>query len=117
MSVQGTGSGLPRYRGHAAHRVECPSLKLGRRCVYDKLDLDAWLDEYKQREHWRAGKGKTLWPVKRSYRRPDSRFWWIATTLPNGKRLRQSAGTENREDAEALLAKLTLEAYGNGTSG
>jgi len=22
------------------------------------------------------------------YRRPDSRFWWIATTLPNGKRLR-----------------------------
>jgi integrase len=45
------------------------------------------------------------------YRRPDSRFWWIATTLPNGKRLRQSAGTENREDAEALLAKLTLDAY------
>lgn len=45
------------------------------------------------------------------YRRPDSRFWWIATTLPNGKRLRQSAGTETREDAEALLAKLTLEAY------
>ncbi len=45
------------------------------------------------------------------YRRPDSKFWWIATTLPNGKRLRQSAGTEDREDAEALLAKLTLEAY------
>ena len=45
------------------------------------------------------------------YRRPDSRFWWIATTLPNGKRLRQSAGTENREEAEALLAKLTLDAY------
>ena len=36
------------------------------------------------------------------YRRPDSKFWWIATTLPNGKRLRQSAGTEDREDAEAL---------------
>lgn len=45
------------------------------------------------------------------FRRPDSRFWWISTTLPNGKRLRQSAGTENREDAEALLAKLTLNAY------
>lgn len=45
------------------------------------------------------------------YRRPDSRYWWIAATLPNGKRLRQSAGTENREDAEALLAKLTLDAY------
>lgn len=45
------------------------------------------------------------------YRRPDSRFWWVAATLPNGRRLRQSAGTENRQDAEALLAKLTLEAY------
>jgi len=45
------------------------------------------------------------------YRRPNSRFWWIATTLPNGQRLRQSAGTENREDAETLLAKIKLEAY------
>ncbi len=44
--------------------LNVPALKLGRRCVYDKLDLDAWLDEYKWREHWRAGKEKTLWPVK-----------------------------------------------------
>lgn len=45
------------------------------------------------------------------YRRKDSRYWWIATTLPNGKRIRQSAGTENRPDAEALLAKIKLEAF------
>jgi integrase len=45
------------------------------------------------------------------YRRPDSGFWWINTTLPNGQRIRQSAGTESREDAEALLAKLKLDAY------
>lgn len=45
------------------------------------------------------------------YRRQDSRFWWIATTLPNGKRIRQSTGTENRQDAEALLAKIRLEAF------
>lgn len=45
------------------------------------------------------------------YRRPDSSFWWINATLPNGQRVRQSAGTENREDAEALLAKLKLDAY------
>ncbi len=45
------------------------------------------------------------------YRRSDSRYWWINATLPNGKRLRQSAGTEDRNEAEALLAKLTLEAY------
>lgn len=46
-----------------------------------------------------------------TYRRPDSGFWWINATLPNGQRIRQSAGTENREDAEALLAKLKLDAY------
>lgn len=46
-----------------------------------------------------------------TYRRPDSRYWWIAATLPNGRRLRQSAGTENREEADALLAKLKLDAY------
>lgn len=45
------------------------------------------------------------------YRRPDSSNWWINATLPNGQRIRQSAGTENREDAEALLAKLKLDAY------
>ena len=45
------------------------------------------------------------------YRRKDSRFWWIAATLSNGKRIRRSAGTENQEDAEALLAKLKLDAY------
>lgn len=45
------------------------------------------------------------------YRRPDSSFWWINATLPNGKRVRQSAGTEDRQDAEAYLAKLKLDAY------
>ena len=45
------------------------------------------------------------------YKRPDSGFWWINATLPNGQRIRQSAGTDNREDAEALLAKLKLDAY------
>ena len=45
------------------------------------------------------------------YRRPDSGFWWINATLPNGKRVRQSAGTEIKEDAEAYLAKLKLDAY------
>ncbi len=41
-----------------------PFIKLGRRCLYDKLDLDTWLDEYKSRERGRAGKEKTLWPMK-----------------------------------------------------
>lgn len=39
-----------------------PAVKLGRRCVYDRLDLDTWLEDYKQRG--RAGKEKSLWPKK-----------------------------------------------------
>lgn len=35
-------------------------VRLGRRCVYDVLDLDRWLDDYKQRG--RAQKEKSLWP-------------------------------------------------------
>ncbi len=41
--------------------LDVPCTKLGRRCVYDKVDLDEWLNEYKQRG--RAGK-ETIWPVK-----------------------------------------------------
>jgi excisionase family DNA binding protein len=41
--------------------LEVPFTKLGRRCVFDKVDLDEWLNEYKQRG--RAGK-ETIWLVK-----------------------------------------------------
>ena len=38
-------------------------IKIGRRSVWDVIDLDAWLDEYKGRG--RAGKeGASKWPVK-----------------------------------------------------
>lgn len=45
------------------------------------------------------------------YQRKDSRFWWFDTVLPNGKRLRGSSRTQNRDEAEALLAKLRHEAF------
>src|SRR3990172_901008 len=38
-----------------------PVVKLGRRSVYDRVDLDAWLDDYKHRGRARK---ETLWPVK-----------------------------------------------------
>lgn len=44
-----------------------PFIKLGRRCLYDKLDLDNWFDEYKTRERGRARKGNTLWPMKMEF--------------------------------------------------
>lgn len=45
------------------------------------------------------------------YRRGDSRHWWIATTLPNGQRLRLSTGTEDRDEALAFLAKIRVDAF------
>ena len=38
-----------------------PVVKLGRRSVYDRVDLDAWVEEYKHRGRARK---ETLWPVK-----------------------------------------------------
>jgi len=38
-----------------------PVVKFGRRSVYDRVDLDAWLDDYKHRGR---AKKETLWPVK-----------------------------------------------------
>lgn len=45
------------------------------------------------------------------YRRPDSSLWWINATLPNGKKVGQSAGTDIKGDSEAYLVKLKLDAY------
>ena len=70
--------------------LNVPAIKLGRRCVYDKLDLDAWLNEYKQREHWRAGKEKTLWPVK-----PES----------TGDRILSHGGFQQRSQTANAYAK------------
>ena len=43
--------------------LDVPAIKFGRRCVYDRIDLDSWLEEHKRRG--RAGKeSRTKWPVK-----------------------------------------------------
>jgi hypothetical protein len=72
--------------------LQVPFIKLGRRCVYDLVDLDAWLDEYKRRG--RAGK-EHQWPVK-----PESTG---GKTLASGG-LTLSYPTAN-EYAEALRLK------------
>jgi hypothetical protein len=45
------------------------------------------------------------------YRRQDSRFWWFDVVLPNRQRVCQSTKTEDRSAAEALVAKLKLDAF------
>ena len=45
------------------------------------------------------------------HRRCDSPYWWFNVVLLNGRRIRQSARTKNREEAEALLLKLKHDAF------
>jgi integrase len=51
------------------------------------------------------------------YRRRDSRYWWIKVVLSNGRSLCQSARTEDRKEAEGLLAKLRAEAFSEAAFG
>jgi hypothetical protein len=41
--------------------LDIPFIKLGRRCIYDRVDLDGWLDNTKERGRARK---ETLWPSK-----------------------------------------------------
>jgi hypothetical protein len=64
-----------------------PRVRFGRRSVYDRIDLDAWLDEYKRRG--RAGKEiGNSWPVKED-----------------------SAGAETRATGGSMLYYRTADAY------
>jgi len=45
------------------------------------------------------------------HRRHDSPFWWIDVVLPNGRRIRGSTRTQDRKEAQALLAKLKHDAF------
>jgi predicted DNA-binding transcriptional regulator AlpA len=55
-AAQYLGIGVTLFDG-----LRIPPVRLGRRCVWDRYDLDAWLDDYKRRG--RAGK-EVEWPVR-----------------------------------------------------
>ena len=68
--------------------LDIPAVKFGRRLVYDVIDLDLWLEEYKQRG--RAGKEK-LWLVK-----PES----------TRERIRPTGGSTQRSQTAKEYAKV-----------
>jgi integrase len=45
------------------------------------------------------------------YRRTDSPYWWASYTDASGRRTRQSTGTADRQEAEAILSKWRLDAH------
>lgn len=62
-------------------QLDVPHVRFGRRCVYDRIDLDAWLDEHKG-ERRRAGKEVTQWPVQK--------VSTVARTLASGGSMQRS---------------------------
>lgn len=45
------------------------------------------------------------------YKRADSPYWWVSFQAPNGKRLRRSAESADKEEAKRLLRKLEQEVW------
>lgn len=45
------------------------------------------------------------------YKRPDSEIWWISISIPNAPRLRESAGTTDRQEAQRYHDKRKAEAW------
>jgi len=70
-------------------QLDVPFIRLGRRCVYDRVDLDAWLDEHKD-ERRRAGK-ESLWPVMKG---------------STGERIPQTGGSVQRSPTAKEYAKV-----------
>lgn len=51
------------------------------------------------------------------YKRKDSPIWWISYQGPDGQRIRRSAGTADRKEAEALEARAKLDSHRTKTWG
>jgi hypothetical protein len=69
--------------------LDVPCVKLGRRRVYDKVDLDGWLDEHKRRGRARK---ETEWPVSvastgAATRRTGGSMWHYPTAGEYAKAL------------------------------
>ena len=75
-------------------------VRVGRRCVYDKVDLDRWLDEYKQRG--RAIK-EDLWP--------DYEDSTVVRTRPSGGSIRSSQTEDEYVKALDLENETTPKSF------
>lgn len=51
------------------------------------------------------------------YKRKGSPYWWVNLKGPNGQRIRQSTGTANKQEAEAIEGRLKAELWQQQTWG
>ena len=82
-------------------QLDVPEIRLGRRCVYDRLDLDAWLDDH-EGERRRAGK-ENLWPVmKESTSGPIPATGGFVQRSPTAKEYAKALGLKSERTPKRI---------------
>ena len=82
-------------------QLDVPFVRLGRRCVYDRVDLDSWLDDTKG-ERRRAGKDN-LWPVmKESIGGPIPVSGGCVQRSPTAKEYAKALGLKSRRTPKPI---------------
>jgi len=96
--------GMDRNRFNDEVRPHLTEIPIGKQGIgFDRLELDAWVDEYKRR-NGRPGKGATSWDARES---PASSCGPASgTSRICGKRICQSTGAPELKEAERYLARM-----------
>jgi uncharacterized protein YdiU (UPF0061 family) len=98
---------MDKNRFNKEVRPYVPEIKIGTQGVaFDRLDLDAWFDDYKSRVGSPASQKQEKFscPKKTPGLTKRNDIWHINKVI-KGKRLYESTGTSNLEEAERFLAK------------
>jgi hypothetical protein len=83
--------------------MDIPTIRFGRRLLYDRVDLDQWLEEYKQRG--RAGK-ESKWPVLPESTGADDRaFGGLQQRCPTANAYAKALGLKTGTKPKPCLPK------------
>ena len=103
-------SGMDRNRFNAEVRPYLTEIPIGKQGIgFDRLELDAWVDDYKSRNGRPARKGdKTMGRKRVPGLIMRAGIWHIDKRI-FGRRVCQSTGTDQLEEAERHLARVMEE--------
>ena len=97
--------GMDRNRFNAEVRPYLTKIPIGRQGIaFDRLELDAWVDDYVSRNGRPAERSK-IWDARKSPGlKKRGRIWWIDKRVKGYGRVAESCGTTNLAEAEQYLA-------------
>ena len=104
--------GMDRNRFNAEVRPHLTEIPIGKQGIgFDRLELDAWVDEYVARNGRPArAKGVTSWDANEYQASPSEEELWHIDKRIYGRRICQSTGTPSLDEAERYLAKVMEDA-------